>query len=501
MTRQHAAKDFDPKTGKWVREFALAPPQAPLWMHAAKEDVKPFLEQLLETDPQWQPPEGPWIEVLLPSADELKAEGARFQPGALREQWLLSLVQTSTASTAYRLASGRGPGSWHADLRSVGVRFRDSPVWWAHLDDGLAFHATLWDVCFRKQGTAWFQSTGRGTENRNEEDARLDMFVGRPLWLLTDAMWDNAIYPPPVLDGPPFVKSVTVEAEKWGSVVFQDPEELRSELKRMSTAEEFAAMGSHDSTKDYNKLIAELVEQGWRVEPIRGVSTHYKAIPPTPNARIVHFAVSGDPRAMRNTISLLRKSGYREPKRHLERVEESASACTAMRKLQLEETLHENPISNEDLAAAIPWVKVERDPEHYAKQIEIAKEIGQVDGARKVFDLLSPVLSKEDQEVFIVVMLDVRGHVRDVAEVHRGGRSRVPVAPADVLRVAIASGCEGFIIVHNHPTGKADPSPADQELTDAIMEVAQNAEITCIDHVIVGMGQFYSFADQELYTV
>jgi DNA repair protein RadC len=67
----------------------------------------------------------------------------------------------------------------------------------------------------------------------------------------------------------------------------------------------------------------------------------------------------------------------------------------------------------------------------------------------------------------------------------------------------LTSGAEGFIVVHNHPSGKASPSDADKDLTKAISKAANlfDGDLTFIDHVIVGNGQYYSFYDKKLYRV
>jgi DNA-binding phage protein len=150
---------------------------------------------------------------------------------------------------------------------------------------------------------------------------------------------------------------------------------------------------------------------------------------------------------------------------------------------------------------AVPWVKVTRDPEKYAEGLERAKEIGPIDSARQIYDLLEPVLSKEDQEVFLVVLLDVRQQCRGVAEVARGARSRVSVDRADVARVVAKTGAESFIVVHNHPSGDPTPSQADKELTDSINAAGDTIDIPCIDHVVIGMGKYYSFAEGKVKTV
>jgi hypothetical protein len=152
-------------------------------------------------------------------------------------------------------------------------------------------------------------------------------------------------------------------------------------------------------------------------------------------------------------------------------------------------------------AAAVPWVKLERDPERYRRQMARAKEIGEVDSDRAIYDLLAPALAKEDQEVFLVLAIDARKQCRDVVEVHRGGQSRVAVEIPVIMRAANAIGGEMFVVVHNHPTGNAKPSAADRRLTKAIEKAARTNELVFMDHVIVGLDQYYSFAADQLVQV
>lgn len=152
-------------------------------------------------------------------------------------------------------------------------------------------------------------------------------------------------------------------------------------------------------------------------------------------------------------------------------------------------------------SAAVPWVKIERDPKAYEAQIALAQAHGKIDSARAVYDMLAPSLAKEDQETFLVVGVDVRGQCRGVVLVHKGARSRVSVDIPEILRTANALGGEMFIVVHNHPTTRATPSQADKSLTKAIEKAARASEQVMMDHVIIGMGEFYSFADGKLTKV
>lgn len=170
----------------------------------------------------------------------------------------------------------------------------------------------------------------------------------------------------------------------------------------------------------------------------------------------------------------------------------------------------ENPIEVSD--GAVPWVKVTRDPKKYAAAMVNAEEQGPIKNAHDVYNLeveggkLGDVLMREDQEVFCVILLDVRGQARGISEVHRGGRSHVDVSIVDVLRVAILraaidGGAEGFACIHNHPTTAADPSKADRDLTKAIRNGAKAVDLTFVDHVVIGGGQYYSFESGKLHRV
>jgi len=60
--------------------------------------------------------------------------------------------------------------------------------------------------------------------------------------------------------------------------------------------------------KDFDELMTELRRQGWKL--VQTGNGHWKATPPDPTKTLVHFAISGEPRAIKNTISDLRKRGF-----------------------------------------------------------------------------------------------------------------------------------------------------------------------------------------------
>jgi len=166
--------------------------------------------------------------------------------------------------------------------------------------------------------------------------------------------------------------------------------------------------------------------------------------------------------------------------------------------------------------APIPFLKVARDPAAHEQAMELARRVGPLDSTEKVYRFLAPLLEKEDQEIFLVLPLDLRADLRSAPyEIARGQRSTTVVGVSDVMRAVILSGCEGFIVAHNHPSGVATPSPSDQDLTKQIRKAAKGFKVTpeklreatepygkdvkFLDHVVIGTGCIYSIVEDKRY--
>ncbi len=68
----------------------------------------------------------------------------------------------------------------------------------------------------------------------------------------------------------------------------------------------------------------------------------------------------------------------------------------------------------------------------------------------------------------------------------------------DIFRPAIANMTAGLIFIHNHPSGDPAPSDEDLQITKRLCEVGKLIGIKCLDHIIIGSGRYFSFADQGL---
>lgn len=101
-------------------------------------------------------------------------------------------------------------------------------------------------------------------------------------------------------------------------------------------------------------------------------------------------------------------------------------------------------------------------------------------------------------EVFAVLFLDNRHRVIAYEELFRGTIDGSSVHPREVVKAALAHNAAALIFAHNHPSGVAEPSHADERLTRRLRDALALVDIRVLDHVVVGDGQMVSFAERGL---
>jgi DNA repair protein RadC len=111
---------------------------------------------------------------------------------------------------------------------------------------------------------------------------------------------------------------------------------------------------------------------------------------------------------------------------------------------------------------------------------------------------LQACLRDRAQEVFCCLFLDNRHRVLAFEELFRGTLNGTAVYPREVLKRALAHNAAAVILVHNHPSGVAEPSRADELLTTRLKEVLSQVEVRLLDHLIVGDGEMVSFGERGL---
>src|SRR2546430_9853482 len=138
------------------------------------------------------------------------------------------------------------------------------------------------------------------------------------------------------------------------------------------------------------------------------------------------------------------------------------------------------------------WVRLVRelDPAH--------REPVLIRGPQDVHRLLHPRASQELSEVFYLITLNAQAAVVGLHEVTRGTLTSSLVHAREVFIRAIADCAAGIIVAHNHPSGDPRPSPDDRAVTGQLVEAGKVLDLPVYDHVVIGNGRYFSFAEGGL---
>lgn len=107
-------------------------------------------------------------------------------------------------------------------------------------------------------------------------------------------------------------------------------------------------------------------------------------------------------------------------------------------------------------------------------------------------------MSALEQEHLRVLLLDTRNHVLDIVEVYRGSVNMSQVRVGEVFKAAIRRNATAVIVVHNHPSGDATPSPDDVVLTRALVQAGKLVDVEVLDHLVIGTGRYVSMKERGL---
>ena len=115
-----------------------------------------------------------------------------------------------------------------------------------------------------------------------------------------------------------------------------------------------------------------------------------------------------------------------------------------------------------------------------------------------VRDYLRLTLASRERESFICVFLDAQHRVMEFAELFAGTLTQTSVYPREVVKAALGANAAAVIFAHNHPSGVAQPSQADELLTRQLKEALALVDVKVLDHFIVAGAATVSFAERGL---
>ncbi|MDF2179287.1 DNA repair protein RadC [Aliiglaciecola sp. CAU 1673] len=107
-------------------------------------------------------------------------------------------------------------------------------------------------------------------------------------------------------------------------------------------------------------------------------------------------------------------------------------------------------------------------------------------------------LRDEPHEVFAMLLLDAQHRLIAFKAVFQGTIDSAAVHPRVLVKTALDHQAAAVILAHNHPSGVAEPSEADRQITQRICDAMALMDIRVLDHFVIGDGQAVSFAERGL---
>ena len=115
-----------------------------------------------------------------------------------------------------------------------------------------------------------------------------------------------------------------------------------------------------------------------------------------------------------------------------------------------------------------------------------------------VRDYLRLAIAEREHEVFVCLWLDAQHRVTACEELFRGTLTQTSVYPREIVKAALKANAAAVIFAHNHPSGAAQPSQADELLTRNLKDALALVDVKVLDHFVVAGHQALSFAERGL---
>ena len=117
---------------------------------------------------------------------------------------------------------------------------------------------------------------------------------------------------------------------------------------------------------------------------------------------------------------------------------------------------------------------------------------------QKIAEYLMPKLRYLEKEEFIVCSLNSKNKMTHYEVLFTGTLTNTIVHPREIYYEAIKNKAASIVVVHNHPSGDPSPSMDDNKLTKVLKETGKIMGIPLLDHLIIGNGAYYSYAEADI---
>ena len=131
-------------------------------------------------------------------------------------------------------------------------------------------------------------------------------------------------------------------------------------------------------------------------------------------------------------------------------------------------------------------------------ELTAVRDVPLVDGAKAARRYLGLRLAGLQREVFGLLLLNARHHLLAIEDVFLGTVDRTAVYPREVVKCCLRHNAAAVILFHNHPSGDAEPSATDLELTRRLTGILDEVDVRLLDHLVVAGTRQVSLAEMGL---
>ena len=132
------------------------------------------------------------------------------------------------------------------------------------------------------------------------------------------------------------------------------------------------------------------------------------------------------------------------------------------------------------------------------REDEVRPQQQKIASARDVVDIIMPQIRDLKTEVFKVVYLNSNNRIIDISDAATGTVNQAMPIVREIIHAALQKFAAAIICAHNHPSANIAPSPEDKKFTQELAAAGKLLGVKVLDHIIIGDGDYFSFADQGM---
>ena len=132
------------------------------------------------------------------------------------------------------------------------------------------------------------------------------------------------------------------------------------------------------------------------------------------------------------------------------------------------------------------------------RDVEVLPPKQKISSAQNIVNIIMPQMRDLKTEVFKIVYLNSNNRIIEISDAAIGTVNHALPIVREIIHAALQKFAAAIICVHNHPSANIAPSPEDKKFTQELAAAGKIMDIKVLDHIIIGDGNYFSFADEGL---